>query len=110
VSDHPWATEPVNAAGLVEYQAGGIVSRQIVKKTTGNVTLFAFDQGQEMTEHTSSFDALVHVLEGVAEIVVAGSAHEVREGQYLLLPAHVPHAVKATGRFKMALTMIRDAS
>jgi quercetin dioxygenase-like cupin family protein len=96
-----------NIAGLVDYQAGGIVSRQVVKKAGGNVTLFAFDEGQELTEHTSSFDALAHVLEGEAEMTIAGRAQHVRAGEMLLMPANIPHAVKAVARFKMLLTMIR---
>ena len=82
----------------MDYQAGGIVSRQIVKKTTGNVTLFAFDRGQELTEHTSSFDALVHVLEGIAEIVVAGRVHEVREAFRRLRRLRVPCANRPASR------------
>jgi len=98
----------VEAAGQVDYQSGGIVSRQIVKKTTGNVTLFAFDEGQELTEHTSPFDALVHVLDGEARITVAGEPAVVRAGEMVVLPANVPHAVQARTRFKMLLTMIRS--
>lgn len=103
-------TEPavLSLAGLVEYQAGGIVSRQLLKKPSGNVTLFAFDDGQELSEHTSPFDALVHVLEGEADVSLSGQAHRVRGGEMVLLPAHVPHAVKSVTRFKMSLTMIRS--
>jgi quercetin dioxygenase-like cupin family protein len=94
-------------ARLVEYQAGGIVSRQVLKKAAGNVTAFAFDAGQELAEHTSPFEALIEVVEGDAEISVAGRAHRVAGGEMILLPASVPHAVKAVSRFKMLLTMIR---
>ena len=97
----------MSVTALVEYQPGGIVSRQLVKKTAGNVTAFAFDAGQELTEHTSPFDALVEVVDGEAEISLSGQAHRVRCGETILLPANVPHAVKATARFKMLLTMIR---
>jgi quercetin dioxygenase-like cupin family protein len=93
---------------LVEYQAGGIVSRQLVKKAAGNVTAFAFDAGQELTEHTSPFDALVEVVDGDAEIGLSGRAHRLRAGEMILLPANIPHAVKAVSRFKMILTMIRS--
>lgn len=103
----PPATGVGNVAGLVDYQAGGIASRQVVKKPGGNVTLFAFDAGQELTEHTSPFDALAHVLEGEADIAIAGQAHRVRAGEILLMPANIPHAVTAVARFKMLLTMIR---
>jgi len=94
-------------ADLVAYQDGAVVSRVILKKETGNVTLFAFDQGQGLSEHTTPFDALVHVLEGRAEITVGGTRHDLRAGELILMPANVPHALKAAERFKMSLTMIR---
>jgi quercetin dioxygenase-like cupin family protein len=94
-------------ADLVAYQAGAVVSRVILKKGTGNVTLFAFDRGQELSEHSTPFDALVHVLDGVAEITVGGTPHTVQAGEMILMPGNVPHALKATERFKMVLTMIR---
>jgi quercetin dioxygenase-like cupin family protein len=94
-------------ARLVDYQVGGIVSRQLVKKNGGNVTAFAFDAGQELSEHTSPFDALIEVVEGEAEISLAGQPHRVRQGEMIALPANVPHAVTAVSRFKMLLTMIR---
>jgi quercetin dioxygenase-like cupin family protein len=103
----PDDAQVMSVTALVDYQAGGIVSRQMVKKAAGNVTAFAFDAGQELTEHTSPFDALVAVVDGDAEISLAGQAHRVRAGEMILLPAHVPHAVKAVSRFKMILTMIR---
>ena len=93
---------------LVSYQNGGIVSRQLVKKTAGNVTVFAFDAGQELTEHTSPFEALIEVVDGEATITIAGQPHTVRQGEMIVLPANVPHAVKAEKRFKMLLTMIRS--
>ena len=93
---------------LIAYQDGAVVSRQLVTKSTGNVTLFAFDQYQGLSEHTAPFDALVHVLEGAAEITVSGAPHEVKAGEIILLPAAQPHAVKALTRFKMLLTMIRS--
>lgn len=92
---------------LAGYQEGAIVSRQIVKAETGNVTLFAFDTGQELSEHTAPFDALVHVLEGRAEVSIAGQPHSLAAGEAILMPADVPHAVRAPERFKMLLTMIR---
>ena len=95
-------------ADLVAYQAGSVVSRTIVKQTTGNVTVFAFDQGQGLSEHTTPFDALVHVLDGRAEITVGGTNYDLRAGEMILMPAAVPHALKANERFKMALTMIRS--
>jgi quercetin dioxygenase-like cupin family protein len=96
------------AAEFVNYQDAAVVSREIIKKPTGNVTLFAFDLGEGLSEHTAPFDALVQVLEGEAEITVAGKAHRVRGGEMILLPAGQPHALKAIQRFKMMLTMIRS--
>jgi len=100
--------EVAKAEELVNYQDGSIVSREIVKKQTGTVTVFAFDEGQGMSEHTSPFDALVHVLEGEAEITIAGKPHNVHNGELILMPANQPHALKAQKRFKMILTMIRS--
>ncbi len=95
-------------SGLVNYQEGSVVSRVILKRDKGNVTLFAFDEGQGLSEHTSPFDALVQVIEGDAEVTVAGEPIAVKPGQVVLLPAEKPHAVKAITRFKMVLTMIRS--
>jgi len=100
--------QAAQAATLVDYQPGSIVSREILKKTTGKVTLFAFDAEEGLSEHTSPFDALVQVLEGEVEITIAGKAHHVVEGQLILMPATQPHALKALKRFKMILTMIRS--
>jgi quercetin dioxygenase-like cupin family protein len=97
-----------NAARLVDYQPGSVVSRQLIKKPTGNVTLFSFDQGQGLAEHTSPFDALVQVVEGAAEVVVMGQPHQLSAGEMILMPAGKPHALKAVQRFKMMLTMIRS--
>ena len=94
--------------GLVNYQEGSVVSRVIVKRDKGNVTVFAFDEGQGLSEHTSPFDALVQAIEGEAEVTVAGKPIALRAGEVVLLPAEKPHAVKATARFKMVLTMIRS--
>jgi quercetin dioxygenase-like cupin family protein len=99
---------PSGAAGLVDYQAGSIVSREIIRKGTGTVTLFAFDRGQGLSEHTAPFDALVHILDGFAQITIAGKQVRARRGDILILPAGIPHALKAAGRFKMLLTMIRS--
>ena len=94
-------------ADLVEYQDGSVVSRIVVKAETGNVTLFAFDDGQDLSEHTVPFDGLVHVLEGEVEIRISGKAFHLRIGDAIIMPAHEPHAVRAVKRFKMLLTMIR---
>lgn len=92
---------------LVDYQDDSVVSRQIVSAGTGNVTLFAFDRGQELSEHTTPFDAMVQLLDGEAEITIAGKALRVTAGESVIMPADEPHAVKALTRFKMLLTMIR---
>jgi len=99
---------PSAAAGLIDYQAGSIVSREIVRRRTGTVTLFAFDRGQGLSEHVAPFDALVHVLDGRVELTVAKKAVLAKKGDVIILPAGKPHALKAVGRFKMLLTMIRS--
>jgi quercetin dioxygenase-like cupin family protein len=101
-------TDVAIVADLVNYQDGSIVSREIVKKSTGLVTVFAFDEGQGLSEHTSPFDALVHVLDGEAEISIGGKQHNLLAGEIILMPAQQPHALKALKRFKMILTMIRS--
>jgi len=100
--------ETVKVADLVSYQEGSIVSREILKKPTGTVTVFAFDEGQGLSEHTAPFDALVQVLEGEVEISIAGKLHRVQAGEMILMPGHQPHALKALQRYKMILTMIRS--
>jgi len=100
-------SEILHLVDLVAYQDGSVVSRQITKAEAGNVTLFAFDQGQELSEHTAPFDALLHVLEGEAEIRISGKPFDLKSGDVIVLPANEPHAVKAVKRFKMLLTMIR---
>ena len=93
---------------LAEYQAGSIVSRTLIDKPTGTVTLFAFDEGQGLSEHTAPFDALVCVLEGESEITISGTPIRLRGGDMIIMPAHEPHAVKAAKKLKMMLTMIRS--
>lgn len=100
--------EKAALAELVNYQDGAIVSRELVKKPTGTLTVFAFDAGQGLSEHTAPFDAVVQVLEGEVEIRIAGQPHRLQGGEILLMPAHQPHALKALRRFKMLLTMIRS--
>lgn len=99
--------EVLDIAKLVGYQEGSIVSRVIVKAETGNVTLFAFDAGQELSEHTAPFDALVHVLDGEAGITISGKSFQLKVGEAIVMPANEPHAVKAARKFKMLLTMIK---
>ncbi len=93
---------------LADYQDGAVVSRTLVKQKAGTVTLFAFDAGQELSEHTAPYDALVQGLDGEAEITIAGQPWRVREGDIIIMPASQPHAVRAVSRFKMMLTMIRS--
>ena len=92
---------------LLQYQDGSIVSRVLLKNKGGTVTLFAFDQGEGLSEHTAPFEALVFVVDGDAEVEIAGKAYGVKSGETITLPADIPHAVRAATRFKMLLTMIR---
>jgi quercetin dioxygenase-like cupin family protein len=101
-------SEILHLAELANYQEGSVVSRQITKADTGNVTLFAFDKDQELSEHTAPFDALVHILDGSAEIKISGNFFNLETGDAIIMPANEPHALRATSRFKMLLTMIRN--
>jgi len=96
--------------GLLDFQTGAVVSRTLVKKETGTVTLFAFDEGEGLSEHTAPFDALVQVTEGKALITISGSEHRVAAGQIIIMPANQPHALKALAPFKMLLVMIKAAA
>jgi len=98
----------LNPNDLVAYQTGSVVSRTIVNQKAGTITLFAFDQGQELSEHTAPYDALVNVLDGEAEITISGQPFTLKTGEMIILPASQPHALKAAQRFKMTLTMIRS--
>jgi quercetin dioxygenase-like cupin family protein len=93
---------------LVAYQDGAVVSREIVRKKASNITMFAFDKGQGLSEHSAPFDAIVHVIDGLAEIYIAGKPNRVAAGELILMPANVPHSLKAIERFKMMLIMIRE--
>ena len=93
---------------LINYQKGSVVSRTIIDKKEGTITLFAFDEGQGLSEHTAPFDALVFILDGNAEVTIAGKPHDVNEGEMLIMPANKPHALKAMRKFKMLLVMIRS--
>lgn len=99
--------QAVKLAALVDYQSGSIVSREILKGSGARVTLFAFDEGEGLSEHVSPFNALVQIVEGEAEITIAGQPHRVAAGELILMPAQQPHALSAIKRFKMVLTMIR---
>lgn len=98
----------VGLADIVEYQDGSVVSRTILDKDVGTVTLFSFDAGQGLSEHVAPFDALVQILDGEAEIMVSGEIHTVRAGEMLIMPAGAPHSLDAVERFKMMLVMIRE--
>ena len=102
------AAQVIDLAGLVEYRADSTVSREIVKKETGTVTLFAFAQGQGLSEHTAPFDALVHILDGTAKITISGKDYSVRAGEIIIMPANEPHALAALEKFKMMLVMIKS--
>ena len=93
---------------LLDYQEGSVVSRTLIDKQTGTVTVFAFDEGQGLSEHTAPFDALVHIIDGEAEITISGRAIHVKGGEMVIMPAHEPHALRALKRFKMILIMIRQ--
>ena len=93
---------------IIDYSPGAVVSKTIVKKTTGNVTLFAFDKGEGLAEHSTPHDALVHIVDGEADINIGGTFHNLCTGQCIIMPADIPHSLKANERFKMMLTMIRS--
>ena len=100
--------EVLNFAELVDYAEGAIVSKAIMKKETGNVTLFAFDKDEGLSEHTAPFDALVQVLDGKAEIRIDKKPYELNAGQSIIMPANIPHSLKAIEKFMMLLTMIKE--
>lgn len=96
-----------NLTDLVDYQKDSVVSRTIVDKHAGTVTLFAFDEGQGLSEHTAPYDAVIHLLEGEAEVMISGKVHRLRAGEAIIMPANQPHSLKALKKFKMMLIMIR---
>ena len=98
---------PFNLSGHVSYSDGSVVSKTLLKKEIGNITLFSFDTGQGLSEHTAPFDAVVYILDGQAEITIGGNAQTVMAGEMLIMPANVSHSLHATKRFKMLLIMIR---
>jgi quercetin dioxygenase-like cupin family protein len=100
-------SEILTLAEMASYQDAAVVSRQITKAEAGNVTLFAFDKDQGLSEHTAPFDALAHILEGEAQVTISGKPFDLKTGDAIIMPANEPHALKATQRFKMLLTMIR---
>jgi quercetin dioxygenase-like cupin family protein len=98
----------INLLDFVKYQDGAVVSREILKKGTGTLTLFAFDEGQGLSEHTAPFDATVQILDGEAEITISGVVRTVKAGELIIMPANEPHALHAAKKFKMLLIMIRQ--
>lgn len=97
----------LNFEEMVEYSSGGVISKQVLKNQSGNITLFSFDQGQGLTEHTAPFDAVVQILDGEAEIIIGGNPILVKKGESIIMPANITHALQAVERFKMLLTMIK---
>ena len=95
---------------VIDYQDGAVVSRRIIQKETGSVTLFAFDKGEGLSEHTAPFDALVYIVEGKAEIIISGESRNVGEHEMIIMPENKPHALKAKERFKMLLVMIKSTN
>ena len=93
----------------IEYSEGAIVSKTVLKKETGNISLFAFAEGEALSEHTAPFDALIEVVDGKGEIIIGGKSNILETGQTIIMPANIPHAVKAVERFKMVLTMIKSS-
>ena len=98
----------VNLTDLINYQAGSVVSRTIIDKEEGTVTLFAFDESQGLSEHTVPYDALVYILDGEADVVISGKPVRLKKGEFTIMPANEPHALSAVTRFKMLLTMIKS--
>ena len=99
---------PFIFADSISYQTDGIVSKRIIQKEKGNITLFAFDAGQKLSEHTAPFDAMVQVMQGSAEIVIGGNSNQLIAGQSIIMPANIPHAVNANEKFIILLTIIRE--
>ncbi|HBI80876.1 MAG TPA: cupin domain-containing protein [Bacteroidales bacterium] len=97
-----------NFVSEVDYSNGGIVSKNVLKRSTGNISLFAYDKGESLSEHTAPFDAMVQVIEGKARIFIGGTPHDLEAGETIIMPANIPHALQAMERFKMVLTMIRE--
>lgn len=97
----------LNMEQLIDYSAGGVISKQVLKSAAGNITLFSFDKGQGLSEHKAPFDAMVQILDGVAEIKIGGEPFVLQQGDTIIMPANITHALHAVEEFKMLLTMIR---
>jgi quercetin dioxygenase-like cupin family protein len=93
----------------IEYSGGGIVSKTVLKKQTGNISLFSFDKGEALSEHTAPFDAMIAVIDGIGEVIIGGKSFILKAGQNIIMPANITHAVNAVEKFKMVLTMIKSS-
>ncbi|MBX3044032.1 MAG: cupin domain-containing protein [Candidatus Kapabacteria bacterium] len=102
------SNKKVNLHNDIEYQTGSVVSSAFLKKPSGNITFFAFDKGEQLSPHSAPFDALVHVIEGQAEIMIGEDFHSLNSGEIIIMPAGITHAVKATEKFKMMLVMLKS--
>lgn len=101
-------SKPLSLEKVVQYQEHAVVSKQVLSKKAGTLTVFAFDKGEGLSEHTAPFDASIFILDGWAEVTIGGQPHQVRRGELLIMPANIPHALQAVERFKMLLIMIRS--
>lgn len=101
-------SKAISTSDFIEYSESSVVSKQIIKKDTGTITLFAFDQGQSLSEHTAPFDAFVQVVDGKGEFVIDGKPVIVNRDEFVILPANIPHAVNAVEKFKMLIIMIKE--
>jgi quercetin dioxygenase-like cupin family protein len=101
-------SKALNLADLLEYQEGAVVSREIIRKETGTVTIFAFDKGEGLSEHSAPFDAMVQIIDGESIITISGKENHVKKGEMIIMPANEPHALHAVEKYKMLLTMIRS--
>ena len=108
VKKEEFVAHPAVLAGLVDYQKGSVVSRTIIDEKAGTITLFAFDEGEGLSEHTAPFDAFVYLVDGEAEVIISGESMLLKEGEMVVMPANSPHALRAVKKFKMVLVMIRS--
>lgn len=108
MNENSVVTEKMRPSDLLNYQQGAVVSKVLLKKKSGNITLFAFSKGEGLSEHTAPFDAFVHVIDGEAEVTVSGKPHMLNAGEAIIMPANEPHALKAVSDFRMLLVMLKD--
>jgi len=108
MNENEYLYSPNDLDKIIDYQTGSVVSKTIIKRSTGTVTLFAFDKGEGLSEHTTPFDALVYLVDGEAEITIAGKVNLVKKGEMIIMPANKPHALKAKESFKMMLVMVKS--